>query len=86
MNWISVNQRVPDDRCQVLAWGVASILGATRTHCLGITRFNPSPRGGTWDIEKMCWSLRIPIVHIVTHWAEIVPPKQPDVLPPPKKP
>ena len=71
MNWISVNERVPDNRRKVLAWGRWSI---GPIDCgpgfLGETRFNPSPSGGKFDADR--WNMYGSST--VTHWCEIVGP------------
>lgn len=68
MNWISVHDRVPDNRRKVLVWGRAS-LGPIdlKPGFLGTTRFNPSPNGGRFDADR--WSVYSSTT--VTHWCEI---------------
>jgi hypothetical protein len=67
IRWISVKQRVPDDRRKVLAWGIATvpIIGA-RSAFLGVTQFNPSKTGGKFDVDSFGM-----FGHMTTHWAEI---------------
>lgn len=82
MLWISTSERVPDNRREVLVWGVAgfSLAGQTvlRDQFLGTSRFNTSKRGrGLFDIEGYTPF----ILRRVTHWAEI---EGPTVNPPPR--
>lgn len=77
IEWISVRERVPNDRRPVLVWGTYTFLGYDRTggkgEYLGRSRYNWSSDGGQFDIERASrggWS------HI-THWAEITPPPMP---------
>lgn len=67
IRWISVKQRVPEDRRKVLAWGIATvpIIGA-RSAFLGVTQFNPSKAGGKFDVDSLGMFSRM-----TTHWAEI---------------
>jgi hypothetical protein len=75
IDWISTKERVPEDRRKVLAWGDASSLGASaRSVFLGPTRYNPSPKGGRFDIEGLTfWTVSR---SSVTHWAEITAPSE----------
>lgn len=71
MDWIDVNDRVPENRRPVLAWGLHSILGMKyKSRFIGQTRFNPTKSGGKWDAQI---SDRFSNT-LVTHWCEIVPP------------
>lgn len=74
IHWISVAERVPDNRRWVLAWGKASIfmglMENAESRFLGQTRFNPTDTGGRFDLDipsrfRFC---------CVTHWAEIIGP------------
>lgn len=71
IEWISVTQRVPDDRREVLAWGIPCIAFRRGPRFLGSTKFNPSRRGGGFDMENVRGWLPPPSV---THWAEITGP------------
>jgi hypothetical protein len=72
MEWISVEDRVPDNRRKVLAWGRTTPRFNERGQFLGATRFNPSRTGGRFDIEAgRTW-----ITTRVTHWAEIQGPEE----------
>jgi hypothetical protein len=84
-DWISVAQRVPDDRRLVAVW--IDVRLAPRflpgSGCsLHTSSFNPSPRGGRFDIEA---PQRFRVVR-VTHWQEIEAPAEAPVKPPPKQP
>lgn len=76
IRWISVEERVPDDRRNVLTWGGATMLFVYQPWkeglFLGVSKFNPTKDGGKWDCEQL-HSLSI-FVRKVTHWAEIVGP------------
>lgn len=65
----SINERVPNNRRQVLVWGYTTILGHNRSDIkiLGTTKFNP---GGIFDIEIR--SSYNPFYTVVTHWSELV--------------
>ena len=75
IRWISVADRVPDDRRPVLAWGRYGItlVPHEKLGFLGQTRFNPSKGGGTWGAEQRSW--RSLLWAVVTHWAEIEGPE-----------
>lgn len=77
IRWISVNERVPDDRRLVLAWGPCDPLFGVwqRTpQFLGVTRFNQGTGGnrGRFDCERL--GPYAFTIQAVTHWAEIVGP------------
>lgn len=79
MQWISVSERVPEDRRAVLAWGEGGFsiggyqpLQPLRKLFLGSTRFNPTRTGGSFDVER---HQRFRIC-VVTHWAEIEGPNK----------
>ena len=71
MKWISVSDRVPDNRRRIITWGTGGWIGlSAREQFLGDTRFNPAKDGGKFDIElsrRFTWCR-------VTHWAEIEAP------------
>lgn len=75
MKWISVEERVPDNRRSVLAWGLAGFcVGGyqpLKSVFLGATKFNPSRDGGQFDIERY----QRFTIRRVTHWAEIEGPR-----------
>lgn len=74
LTWISVHDRLPPDRREVLVWGYTHLIGGSfrRNRCLGMTRFNRSGAFGRFDIEDRSgiWVL----VNVVTHWCEVAPP------------
>jgi hypothetical protein len=80
VKWISVDERVPEDRREVLVWGQTFIGFRREPRFLGVSRFNPSPTRPAFDVEKGL------IVSVVTHWAEITGPKEAKVVSPPRKP
>lgn len=82
IEWISVKVRVPENRRSVLIWGHCSGLGLRLNGpggaFLGSSKFNPSPNGGEFDVERHGrFSHRL-----VTHWAEINGPSMPRPQPP----
>lgn len=83
IEWIEVGKRLPDDRRKVLTWGTTAAGGLMMAgnKFLGETKFNPSPTGGRFDIEResFIFSCR------VTHWAEINGPAN-NYTPPLRKP
>lgn len=83
MNWIAVNERVPDTRRKVLAWGDSIVCFPglpRRSRFLGETRFNSSPEGGRFDIERTGGFASL-VVYRVTHWCEIVGPAASNPMP-----
>lgn len=68
MNWIPIQERLPDDRRKVFVVVRANVLGL-KVHRMyaTVSKFNPSPKGGKWD-EEQGGGL---IARQVTHWAEI---------------
>ena len=80
VKWISVNQRVPEDRREVLVWGQTFTGFLREPRFLGVSRFNPSPTMPQFDVEKRL------IASVVTHWADIIGPDEAEVAQPPRKP
>lgn len=79
IRWISIKDRVPDTRRQVLAWGTVTFVYVylREQTFLGVTRFNPGSGGspGDFDCERLGPMLFAPLaLRSVTHWAEIVGP------------
>mgnify|MGYP000872192157 CR=1 FL=1 len=77
IRWIPVEDRVPDNRRPVLAWGVADLLFGVwerNPMFLGVTRYNPGTDGsrGRFDCERL--RVYSTVVSLVTHWAEITGP------------
>lgn len=77
IDWISVNERVPDDRRNVLAFGVRGLqmmfgYQPLKNEFIGVTRYNATKDGGMFDCEKPA---RFSFCR-VTHWAEIDGPKE----------
>lgn len=72
--WISVSDRVPDNRRKVLAWGWSrGVLFCKRKMAfLGVTRYNMDRTGGRFDLEEPSpWGYSR-----VSHWAEIEGPEE----------
>lgn len=72
ITWISVTERVPDNRRNVLTWGTYSLfaIGANVPRFLGVSRYNMKKGGGRFDNEAVS-----PFgYNTVTHWAEITGP------------
>ncbi|MES2634038.1 MAG: DUF551 domain-containing protein [Pseudomonadota bacterium] len=81
IEWIGVETRVPDNRRDVMAWGVKAVAGNTwRVGFLGSTKFNLCCGGGKFDVEACGFGL---MSIKVTHWAEI---EGPPVTRPPRAP
>ena len=59
IDWISVKERVPDNRRTVLAWGYFYFKPQYRPReekFMGVTKFNPDPKSrGNFDCEKSSW-------------------------------
>lgn len=81
--WISVQQRVPNTRRDVLVWGypVRSVSGNNFTDItmpgafLGVSRCNIDREQSMFDIERPgLWGVLRLAAPVVTHWAEITPP------------
>jgi len=85
IDWISVKDRVPDDRRNVLVWGwwwFSPFPRNEQGRFAGKTSYNSSPSGGRFDCERKGY---FGIWHI-THWAEIEGPQPQQLLPPPSTP
>ena len=75
IHWKDVTECVPENRRQVLAWGNVHSRFTTspgKSQFLGVTKFNPSRTGGSWDCEQVHWLS--PFGVVVTHWSEITGP------------
>jgi hypothetical protein len=77
IRWIPVDDRVPDDRRPVLAWGTSDWLygrWGRKPAFLGITRYNTGADGsrGRFDCERL--HRFSTVICRVTHWAEITGP------------
>lgn len=73
--WTPITDSVPDNRRKVVAWGNVYSRFTTspgKPQFLGVTKFNPSRSGGSWDCEQVHWLSAFGIV--VTHWSEITGP------------
>ena len=69
IDWVRREERTPEDRRKVLAWGhLPALWPSTGSSFLGETRFN----GKTFDLDG---SGHCGLVE-VTHWAEITPPEE----------
>lgn len=64
--WISVRDRLPNDRRRVLVACQSSFLGIGVRNAISISRLG---RGVEWEIERRGIG---PLVY-VTHWAELPP-------------
>ncbi len=72
--WISREDRVPNDRRQVLVFYVAPMTGRRR---YALTRFNLDSHGGCFDIERG-FLYFLPVAPRVTHWMELTAPDTKD--------
>jgi hypothetical protein len=73
IDWISVSDRVPDNRRKVLVWGHVWLLGIyqpSKTGFMGSSKCNVDKTGAHFDVEKGSCMLG----RKVTHWAEITSP------------
>lgn len=82
VRWISVNERVPDNRRQVFTWGLVGMLGLpVKSKFAGVARCNVSTNGAKFDNEGRDGLSSV----LITHWAEIEGPAINEPQPPRKR-
>lgn len=70
IDWISVDDRVPDNRRTVLVYGFFISFAGAKKGFLGTSKYNRTKAGGKFDNELRGRFSR----NQVTHWAEITEP------------
>jgi hypothetical protein len=68
IEWISIEDRVPDSRRLVLVYGIYTMHPAQKGG-FGVSKFNRSRNGGRFDLDGGNWW-----PFYTTHWAELSEP------------
>lgn len=71
--WVSVKQRLPKSRRDVLVWGCTYQAGVLIRTFFERSRFKKSSNSWGGDIEQKLNLLDLE-TRIVTHWADVTPP------------
>lgn len=84
-NWVSVSERLPNDRREVLTWGKRAnffhefhVGYEPESRFTGVTRCNVNRTERLFDNERVSWWRGLLGMNVgwvqVTHWAEITSP------------